>query len=42
MFDLKTADGALGSIQKYVQTCYRELRALAEGVLARAQELGDG
>ncbi|MFE9924206.1 hypothetical protein ACFYQA_22275 [Streptomyces sp. NPDC005774] len=41
MFDLKAADGALGSTQKYVQTCYREFRGLAEGVLARAQELGD-
>ncbi|WP_405510541.1 ParA family protein [Streptomyces cyaneofuscatus] len=39
MFDLKAADGALGSTQKYVQTCYREFRALAEGVLARTEEL---
>jgi chromosome partitioning protein len=35
MFDLKPADGALGSTQKYVQTCYREFRNLAEAVLAR-------
>ena len=42
MFDLKAADGALGSTQKYVQTCYREFRGLAEGVLARAEELGGG
>jgi len=39
MFDLKAADGALGSTQKYVQTCFREFRALAEGVLARSEEL---
>ncbi len=39
MFDLKAADGALGSTQKYVQTCYREFRGLAEGVLARTEEL---
>lgn len=39
MFDLKPADGALGSTQKYVQTCYREIRGLAEGVLARTEEL---
>ncbi|MBU6529752.1 ParA family protein [Streptomyces mayonensis] len=42
MFDLKAADGALGSTQKYVQTCYREFRGLAEGVLARAEELCGG
>ncbi|MCP9963210.1 AAA family ATPase [Streptomyces somaliensis] len=42
MFDLKAADGALGSTQKYVQTCYREFRGLAEGVLARARELSGG
>ncbi|MGW1401188.1 hypothetical protein ACWCRF_21560 [Streptomyces sp. NPDC002405] len=40
MFDLKATDGALGSTQKYVQTCYREFRELAKGVLTRAQELG--
>ncbi|MFJ3089911.1 AAA family ATPase [Streptomyces sp. NPDC086838] len=38
MFDLKAADGALGSTQKYVQTCYREFHGLAEGVLARTEE----
>jgi chromosome partitioning protein len=36
MFELKAADGALGSTQKYVQTCYHEFRALAENVLRRA------
>jgi hypothetical protein len=35
MFDLRPADGALGSTQKYVQTCFREFRFLAEAVLAR-------
>ncbi|MEV4557713.1 AAA family ATPase [Kitasatospora sp. NPDC049285] len=35
MFDLKPADGALGSTQKYVQTCFREFRGLAETILAR-------
>ncbi|MEU2246164.1 AAA family ATPase [Streptomyces sp. NPDC019224] len=40
MFDLKAADGALGSTQKYVQTCYREFHGLAEGVLARTGEPG--
>lgn len=39
MFDLKAADGALGSTQKYVQTCYREFRGLAENVLKRVDEL---
>jgi chromosome partitioning protein len=37
MFDLKAADGALGSTQKYVQTCYREFRGLAVNVLRRAE-----
>lgn len=35
MFDLKPADGALGSTQKYVQTCFREFRELARSVLER-------
>ncbi|MEU8506463.1 hypothetical protein AB0C40_17405 [Streptomyces brevispora] len=39
MFDLKAADGARGTTQKYVQTCYREFRGLAEGVLARTEGL---
>lgn len=39
MFDLRTADGALGSTQKYVQTCYQEFESLAEQVLARANSL---
>lgn len=36
MFDLRTADGALGSTQRYVKTCYDEFHALAVDVLARA------
>ncbi|WP_340562617.1 ParA family protein [Streptomyces sp. GSL17-111] len=35
MFDLRPADGALGSTQQYVKTCYREFRQLAEAVLDR-------
>lgn len=35
MFDLRPADGALGSTQQYVKTCYKEFRALAEAVLTR-------
>ncbi|MFJ6213409.1 ParA family protein [Streptomyces sp. NPDC092296] len=38
MFDLKPADGALGSTQKYVQTCFREFRGLAEAVLDRVDK----
>ncbi|MCX5196170.1 AAA family ATPase [Streptomyces sp. NBC_00249] len=38
MFDLKAADGALGSTQKYVQTCYREFRGLAENVIKQVAE----
>ncbi|MET8541086.1 AAA family ATPase [Kitasatospora sp. NPDC004799] len=37
MFDLKAADGALGSTQKYVQTCYQEFRVLAEEIMARLE-----
>ncbi|MFI5758679.1 ParA family protein [Streptomyces sp. NPDC051569] len=36
MFELKAADGALGSTQKYVHTCFKEFRGLAENVLQRA------
>ncbi|SCK12339.1 ParA family protein [Streptomyces sp. WMMB 322] len=38
MFDLKPADGALGSTQQYVQTCFREFRHLAEAVLSRLEQ----
>ncbi|MFI9486428.1 ParA family protein [Promicromonospora sp. NPDC052451] len=34
MFDLKAADGALGSTQAYVKTCFHEFRSLAEKILA--------
>ncbi|MET7764782.1 hypothetical protein ABZS71_23210 [Streptomyces sp. NPDC005393] len=38
MFDLRPADGALGSTQQYVKTCFKEFRALAHEVLARLGE----
>ncbi|MFF5488135.1 ParA family protein [Streptomyces virginiae] len=38
MFDLKPADGALGSTQQYVKTCFKEFQALSRGVLARIGE----
>jgi len=37
MFDLRAADGAIGSTQRYVQVCFTEFRALAEEVLRRLQ-----
>jgi thymidylate kinase len=37
MFDLKAADGALGSTQKYVQTCYQEFRKLSQEILDRVE-----
>lgn len=37
MFDLRAADGALGSTQKYVQTCYQEFRSLAEAIMRRLE-----
>jgi cellulose biosynthesis protein BcsQ len=37
MFDLRAADGAIGSTQRYVQVCFSEFRALAEEVLRRLQ-----
>ncbi|MDT3396212.1 AAA family ATPase [Streptomyces sp. B1866] len=37
MFDLKPADGALGSTQQYVRTCYKEFRDLAHAVLDRVE-----
>lgn len=36
MFDLRAADGALGSTQTYVKTCFQEFRSLAEQVLSLA------
>ncbi|MCC9307585.1 ParA family protein [Kitasatospora sp. RB6PN24] len=38
MFDLRAADGALGSTQQYVQTCHQEFRGLARDILARLEE----
>ncbi|MDP9849742.1 ParA family protein [Streptosporangium lutulentum] len=35
MFDLKAADGAIGSTQTYVQKCRAEFRELAESVIDR-------
>ncbi|GII77184.1 hypothetical protein Sru01_21660 [Sphaerisporangium rufum] len=39
MFDLRAADGALGSTQAYVQKCRAEFRVLAENVLRRIDEV---
>jgi cellulose biosynthesis protein BcsQ len=35
MFDLRLADGAVGSMQRYVRLCYQEFESLAHTVLAR-------
>jgi cellulose biosynthesis protein BcsQ len=35
MFDLRAADGAIGSTQRYVQVCLQEFRELAREVLGR-------
>lgn len=45
MFDLKAADGALGSTQAFVQTCYRDFKDLVEKIdarLARTVHAGHG
>jgi hypothetical protein len=39
MFDLKAADGALGSTQTYVQKCRAEFQELAKTVLERLDEV---
>lgn len=39
MFDLKAADGAIGSTQTYVQKCRAEFRELAETVIERLAEI---
>lgn len=39
MFDLRAADGAVGSTQAYVQRCFLDFRALAEAVLRRIATL---
>lgn len=35
MFDLRAADGALGSTQAYVQKCYQDFKELSESLLER-------
>jgi chromosome partitioning protein len=35
MFDLRAADGAIGSTSRYVQVCHREFRDLSNQVLTR-------
>ena len=42
MFDLKAADGAVGSTQRYVQTCFSEFRQLALDVRARVSAADAG
>jgi cellulose biosynthesis protein BcsQ len=37
MFDLRPADGAIGSHSQYVQTCYAQFRELTEEILRRVQ-----
>ena len=37
MFDLRAADGALGSTSRLVQTCYREFEQLANEVMSAAK-----
>lgn len=39
MFDLRSADGAIGSTQAYVQRCYSDFKNLAEKVAARINSL---
>lgn len=39
MFDLRAADGAIGSMQAYVQRCYADFRNLAMEIATRVGEL---
>jgi chromosome partitioning protein len=39
MFDLRPADGAIGSMQSYVQICFQEFRHLAERLVSRLEQL---
>ncbi|HEX5199542.1 ParA family protein [Paractinoplanes rhizophilus] len=39
MFDLRSADGALGSTQALVQRCYQDFKSLAEELLARLEDI---
>lgn len=42
MFDLRSADGAIGSTQAYVQRCYLEFKTLAERIVERLNRVTDG
>ncbi|MBM0225220.1 MULTISPECIES: ParA family protein [Micromonospora] len=39
MFDLRSADGALGSTQTLVQRCYQDFRSLSEKLLQRLDDI---
>src|SRR5215470_461896 len=39
MFDLRAADGAIGSMQEYVQRCYAEFQNLATQIASRVGDL---
>jgi len=39
MFDLRSADGALGSTQMLVQRCYQDFKTLSERLLERLEQL---
>lgn len=39
MFDLRSADGALGSTQTLVQRCYQDFKSLSEKLLQRLDEV---
>ncbi|MFB9799409.1 hypothetical protein [Streptomonospora salina] len=41
MFDLKPADGAIGSTQQYVGTCRSDFKKLSEDILARLNTAAD-
>jgi chromosome partitioning protein len=40
MFDLRSADGALGSTQTLVQRCYQDFESLSRKLLTRLEEVG--
>ncbi len=42
MFDLRAADGALGSTQTYVQKCYQDFKELSETLLRRLDQVNPG
>ncbi|MBP2476894.1 cellulose biosynthesis protein BcsQ [Crossiella equi] len=39
MFDLRTADGAIGSTQTYVQKCYQDFQHLANALVGRLAQI---